>query len=72
MADAVLINKADGDNRLRAEQAKLEQQNAPALSVGIEPGWTTEVGLCSGLTGEGIPEAWQLINVFFNALNLPV
>jgi GTPase len=65
MADAVLINKADGDNRLRAEQAKLEQQNALHYLSASNLGWTTEVGLCSGLTGEGIPEAWQLIQRFF-------
>ena len=66
MADAVLINKADGDNRLRAEQAKAEQQNALHYLTGPTTDWTTEVALCSGLTGEGIPEAWQLIQRFFH------
>jgi LAO/AO transport system kinase len=32
------------------------------------PGWTTEVALCSGLTGEGIHEAWQLIQKFYGQL----
>jgi len=68
MADAVLINKADGDNRLRAEHAKAEQQNALHCLQAATPGWTTEVGLCSGLTGEGIPEIWQLILKFFSQL----
>jgi LAO/AO transport system kinase len=68
MADAVLINKADGDNRLRAEQARAEQQNAVHCLQSATPGWTTEVALCSGLTGEGIPEAWQLIQKFYRQL----
>jgi LAO/AO transport system kinase len=65
MADAVLINKADGDNRLRAEQARAEQHNALHYLPAATSGWTTEVALCSGLTGEGIPEAWQFIQRFF-------
>jgi LAO/AO transport system kinase len=68
MADAVLINKADGDNRLRAEQARAEQQNALHCLQAATPGWTTEVALCSSLTGEGIPEAWQVIQRFFGQL----
>jgi LAO/AO transport system kinase len=68
MADAVLINKADGDNRLRAEQARAEQQNALHCLQAATPGWTTEVSLCSGLTGEGIPEAWDLIQRFYGQM----
>jgi LAO/AO transport system kinase len=68
MADAVLINKADGDNRLRAEQARMEQQSALHCSQAATPGWTTEVGLCSGLTGEGIPEIWNVIQRYFEQL----
>lgn len=66
MADAVLINKADGDNRLRAEQARAEQENALHCLQSATPGWKTDVSLCSGLTGEGIPETWELINRFYN------
>lgn len=65
MADAVLINKADGDNRLRAEQARAEQENALHYLQAATPGWKTEVSLCSGLTGEGVPEIWQLIERFY-------
>jgi LAO/AO transport system kinase len=68
MADAVLINKADGHNRMRAEQARAEQQNALHCLQQATPGWTTEVALCSGLTGEGIPKAWQVIQKFYSQL----
>jgi LAO/AO transport system kinase len=68
MADGVLINKAEGENRWRAEQARAEQRNALHCLQAATPGWTTEIALCSGLTGEGIPEAWSLIQKFFAQL----
>jgi LAO/AO transport system kinase len=66
MADAVLINKADGDNRMRAEQARAEQKSALHCLQPATPGWTTEVSLCSGLTGEGMPQTWDLIERFYH------
>lgn len=68
MADAVLINKADGENRLRAEQARVEQDAALHYSQTATSGWKTEVGLCSGLTGEGVPQTWERIERFFREL----
>jgi LAO/AO transport system kinase len=68
MADAVLINKADGDNRLRAEQARAEQDAALHYSQPATPGWQTDVRLGSGLTGEGIPELWARIEQFYREL----
>jgi LAO/AO transport system kinase len=32
------------------------------------PGWKTEVALCSGLSGEGIPETWELIQRFYHQM----
>jgi LAO/AO transport system kinase len=55
MADAVLINKADDDNRLRAEQARVEQDAALHYLQSATPGgWKTKVALCSARTGEGV------------------
>src|SRR5579859_5921447 len=65
MADAVLVNKADGENRLRAAQARAEQENAVHCLQPATPDWKTEVGLCSGLTGEGIPQLWERIEQFY-------
>jgi LAO/AO transport system kinase len=65
MADAVLINKADSDNRQRAEQARAEQETALHYSQPATPGWKTEVSLSSGLTGQGVPETWNLIERFY-------
>ncbi len=68
MADMVLINKADGDNRLRAEQARLEQDAALHYLQRATPGWQTSVRLASALTGEGIPDAWETIERFYTEL----
>jgi LAO/AO transport system kinase len=68
MADDILITKADGENRLRAEQARLEQQNALACLQPATPGWKTRAAICSARTGEGIPEAWERIEQFFREL----
>jgi LAO/AO transport system kinase len=65
MADHVLINKADGDNRIRAEAARGEQAMALHYLAPATPGWHTEVTLCSGLTGEGVPEFWQTVEKFY-------
>ena len=68
MADDILVNKADGDNRPRAEQARFEQQAALSCLQPATPGWKTEASLCSARTGEGIPEAWQRMERFFREL----
>lgn len=65
MADVVLVNKADAANRVRAEATRSEQAMALHHLQPITPGWRTEVGLCSGLTGEGIPEFWALVERFY-------
>ena len=68
MADDILVNKADGDNRPRAEQARLEYQAALSFLQPATPGWKTQAALCSARTGEGVPEAWQRIEHFFREL----
>jgi LAO/AO transport system kinase len=68
MADAVLINKADGDNRQRAEQTRADQGAALHYAQPATPGWKTEVSLCSAQTGEGVPGAWELIEKFYAEL----
>ncbi|MBF0453137.1 MAG: methylmalonyl Co-A mutase-associated GTPase MeaB [Candidatus Magnetomorum sp.] len=64
MADALLINKADGDNKLRAESARNEYERAlHYLQPSIE-GWKPHAHTCSSLTGEGIADIWAVIESF--------
>jgi LAO/AO transport system kinase len=64
MADAIFINKADGDNRHRANQAKAEYKNALHLFPPSGSGWTPVVGTCSALSHEGIPEVWNVVKKY--------
>ncbi|MBA6152740.1 methylmalonyl Co-A mutase-associated GTPase MeaB [Gelidibacter maritimus] len=75
MADAIVINKADGDNLKNAKTAKVEFNRALHLYPPKDSGWQPKVLLASALKNEGIPEVWQLIedylklvkeNQFFN------
>jgi LAO/AO transport system kinase len=68
MADLVAINKADGDNRRRAELAQRDQEAALHYVRSETDGWKTEVVLCSGLTGEGVPELWQRVDRYYAEL----
>ncbi|MCX6244860.1 MAG: methylmalonyl Co-A mutase-associated GTPase MeaB [Bacteroidetes bacterium] len=64
MADAILINKADGDNLQKAKLAKTEYSNALHLFPPPESGWIPVVETCSSRTGEGIDQVWSTIEEF--------
>lgn len=61
MADAIAINKADGDNFKKAELAKTEFTQALHLFPPKENGWTPPVTLCSALENNGLEEIWKII-----------
>jgi LAO/AO transport system kinase len=61
MIDSMAINKADGDNELKAERARVEYRNALHLFPASPDGWTPEVVTISSLTGKGIPELWETV-----------
>ncbi|WP_196889396.1 methylmalonyl Co-A mutase-associated GTPase MeaB [Aureivirga sp. CE67] len=65
MADAIAINKADGDNIKRAKQAKLDFSKALHLYPLKENGWTPKVLTCSGLNNLGVLEIISMIESFF-------
>ena len=64
LADALVITKADGDNRLRAKTAQGEYERAMHYLQPATEGWTSHAFTCSALTGEGIPEIWGVIKKF--------
>ena len=61
MADAVAINKADGDNIDAAERAKKAYENAMHLMTPVHPCWTPPILTCSALAHKGIDDVWQMI-----------
>jgi LAO/AO transport system kinase len=68
MADLVAVNKADGENRALAERARQDQASALHYLRPATPEWPTAVLLCAGLTGEGIPEIWERVEMFYATL----
>ena len=64
MADAIVINKADGDNIKKAKLAKVEFNRALHLFPAKKSGWTPTTATCSAITREGIPEVWDTIVKF--------
>ncbi|MBO2544495.1 methylmalonyl Co-A mutase-associated GTPase MeaB [Salegentibacter sp. BDJ18] len=64
MADAIVINKADGDNIKAAREAKLEFNRALQLYPSKESGWKPKVALSSALKQTGIDSVWELIKEF--------
>ena len=61
LADALLITKADGDNRAAASRARAEYENALHLFPPTGMGWFPPVLMGSALTGEGVAAVWQTI-----------
>lgn len=64
MADAIVINKADGDNIKKANLAKVEFNRALHLFPAKKSGWTPTTATCSAITHDGIPEVWETILKF--------
>jgi LAO/AO transport system kinase len=61
MADAILINKADGDNILKAELARSQIRNALQLFPPAVSGWKPSALTVSALQKTGMIEVWQMI-----------
>jgi len=64
LADAILINKADGDNIKRAEIAKRDFANALHYLKSPTKDWNPQTLTCSSLTGDGIYPVWEMIRKF--------
>lgn len=62
MADAIAINKADGENTKAAKLAKTEFNRALHLYPPKDNGWTPKTMTCSALENEGIEAIWELIS----------
>ena len=66
MADAIVINKADGDNLKRAKLAKVEFTRALHLYSLKDSAWTPKVSLCSALEDKGVDEVWKMIEDYLS------
>jgi LAO/AO transport system kinase len=64
LVDAILINKADGDNEKKANISKADYENALYYLQPATKGWIPKAFTASAITGKGIPELWNTIKEF--------
>lgn len=64
LADAIAINKADGDNEVRAKLSRQEYSKALHYLTPVTEGWRPDAYCISALTGFGIDELWDVIKDF--------
>jgi len=69
MADAIVINKADGNNIRRAKRAQAEFANALHLFPPSHSGWAPLVKTCSSLYNEGIAEIWEMVQEYSSSIS---
>ena len=63
LADALVINKADGDFELAAQKSLSHYRNALHL-LQTEGPWTPKVLTCSALNQSGIDQIWEMIKEY--------
>jgi LAO/AO transport system kinase len=61
VADALAVNKADGDNVQRAEMARREYEAALHLLTPSTPTWSPPVLTCSALEMTGVDRVWETV-----------
>ncbi len=66
LADAIVINKADGDNRTKAQVARGEYERMIEYIRPATRGWQTHAYLVSALEKTGLKEIWDVIRIFEN------
>ena len=62
LADAVAINKADGDNVGRAEKTRKELEMALHLTQPASSIWIPPVMTCSAITRSGLAAIWETVD----------
>jgi LAO/AO transport system kinase len=69
LADAIAINKSDGDNITKAKKAAKIYATALHMLQPASPNWEPPVLTCSALEMTGIVEIWQTVTNFHKKLS---
>src|SRR5690606_31769819 len=64
LADVLAVNKADGDNRLRAEAARNELVRALHYLAVPDGAWQVPALTCSAATSDGVADVWRAVEKF--------
>ncbi len=65
-SDLIIVNKADGNNKVRAETAKGEFDRILHFLQPSTEGWESRALACSAVSGYGLDELWDMIKDFEN------
>jgi len=68
MADAIVINKADGENEKAANLAKVAFNRALHLYPLKESEWQPKVTTCSAFYNKGMEKIWTIINEYLKTV----
>lgn len=66
MADALVVTKADGENKSQAQKAASVYKSAMHLLSPSHSGWTAKVGTCSAMEKTGLDKIWHFITDFYS------
>jgi LAO/AO transport system kinase len=69
LADLIVVNKADGNYKERANLTKASYNAALRILTPATIGWQPKAMICSALNHEGIDEIWSVINEFLIFIN---
>lgn len=64
LADAVVVNKADGSNKQLAEKTRREFNQILHMLQPATKGWESKAFTCSSIERKGIRELWDVIQAF--------
>jgi LAO/AO transport system kinase len=70
LADLLVVNKADGDNKMKAMAARAEMLRVLQYLRAATEGWPTPALLASALTGEGVADVWKSVEDFFRTARM--
>jgi LAO/AO transport system kinase len=68
LADAVIINKADGDHLALAKIAQNDYSQALTFIRPVTHGWKTRTLTCSALHNKGIDKIYKMVQDFFKTV----
>lgn len=64
LADAIVVNKADGNNLMKARTTRADYDQFLHYLRPSTEGWISHAWTCSAMTHDGIPEVWNVVTDF--------
>ena len=68
LADALVVNKADGGNEIAAQRAVRDYRAALSLTAPANPSWVPPVLAVSAIEGTGLDHVWEQIQAYYRVV----